>query len=114
MDPNHLATKADIRSLGEQFTALLEKALPALAAQDDFLSVAEVAKLTGTSEKTVRKWLSEGKYDQKGQRIKLFALEFSPGFPRIPRSALVAYGRGLGFDVSHLTPAQLPTMRVAS
>lgn len=109
-----IATKDDLRSLAEQFTALLEKALPAIAAKDDFLSVQEVAKLTDTSEKTVRKWISEGKHDQKGKLIKLYALEFSPGFPRIPRSALVAYGQGLGFDVSKLQAGDVPKMWAAA
>lgn len=114
MSPHDIATKADLEAISAQILALLEKALPALAAQDDFLSVQEVAKLTGTSEKTVRSWIEHGKPDQKGKIIKLYALEFSPGYKRVPRSALVAYGQGLGFDVSKLLPAQLPQMRVAA
>lgn len=114
MDPNHLATKADLTALTNRLTSLLEKALPAVAASDDFLDVQEVAALTGVSTKTVRKWIAEGKFDQKGRHIKLYALEFSPGFPRVPRSALVCYGQGLGYDVSKLMPQQMTTTRVAS
>lgn len=111
MSPQDLLTKADLATFSEQLTALLKQVLPAVAATDDFLTVQEVATLTRKSEKTVRKWIAEGKTDQKGKLIKLFTLEFSPGFPSIPRSALVAYGQGLGFDVSQLKPEQLPAMR---
>jgi excisionase family DNA binding protein len=114
MDPSHLATKADLAALTNCLTSLLEKALPAVAASDDFLDVQEVAALTGVSTKTVRKWITEGKFDQKGRHIKLYVLEFSPGFPRVPRSALVAYGQGLGYDERQLMPERKATMRAAS
>ena len=114
MDPNHLVTKADLTALAESLTLMLTKVLPAVTASDDFLDVQEVASLTGVSTKTVRKWIAEGKRDQKGRHIKLYVLEFSPGFPRVPRSALVAYGQGLGYDVRQLLPEHVTTMRVAS
>ena len=99
MDPNHLATKADLMALDNSLTSALTKLLTSVPVSDDFLDVQEVATLTRVSTKTVRKWITEGKYDRKGRHIKLYVLEFSPGFPRVPRSALVAYGQGLGYDV---------------
>jgi hypothetical protein len=110
-----IATKSDIQELRDMLADLLRGAgtKPATAG-DDYLDIAEVAKLTRTSTKTVTKWLKEGKRDSKGRLIKLYALEFSPGFPRIPRSALVAFGQAQAFDVSTLQSAQLPPMRIAS
>ena len=114
MSPQDLLTKADLADFAAQLTSLLKQMVPAVTATDDFLTVQEVALLTRKSEKTVRKWIAEGKRDQQGKIITLFKLEFSPGIPSIPRSALVAYGQGLGFDVSQLKPEQLPAMRLAS
>lgn len=114
MSPQDLLTKADLALFSERLTTLLQQVLPAVAAQDDFLTVEEAATLAKTSTKTVRTWIDHGKPDQKGKIIKLFTLEFSPGYKRIPRSALVAYGQGLGFDVSQLKHEQLPAMRLAS
>jgi hypothetical protein len=111
MSPHDIATKADLTALSEHLEKLLQAAIPAIAAQDAFYNVEQAAEVAGVSAKTVRKWIAEGKYDQKGHLIKLFTLEFSPGYPRIPRSALVAFGQGIGFDVSQLAPAQLPPMR---
>ncbi|WP_201980395.1 helix-turn-helix domain-containing protein [Hymenobacter rubidus] len=114
MSPHDIATKADLTALSEHLEKLLQAALPVIAAPDAFYSLEQAAEVAGVSVRTVRKWLTEGKYDEKGKRFKLFALEFSPGYPRIPRSALLAYGRGLAFDASQLLPEQLPPMRVAS
>ena len=71
-----------------------------------------MATATRVSVRTVKKWVSEGKYDQKGKRITLFCLEFSPGFVRIPRAALLAYGQAIGFTINDLN--SVPAMRVAS
>lgn len=116
MSPHDIATKADLLALTERLEQLLRAALPAIAAADDFYSLAQAAEVAGVSTKTVRHWIAVGKPNQQGRIVKLFALEFSPGYPRIPRSALVAYGQGLGFDVATLAPpgAPLPPMRVAS
>ncbi len=117
MSPHDIATKADLADLAERLEKALAAALPAIAAPDAFYSVEQAAEVAGVSAKTVRKWVAEGKYDRSGHLVKLFALEFSPGFPRIPRSALVAYGRGLGFDVATLAPASPaapPPLRKAS
>jgi hypothetical protein len=86
---------AELRAIRE---ALAAGAQPA----DDYLSIDQVAATTGTSARTVRKWIKEGKYDLKGRLIKLFTLEFSPGMARIPRSALLAFGQALGFDAAQL------------
>lgn len=90
---------APLMAMVQQVLANQSAAQPA----DDYLPVEQVAALTHTSVHTVRKWLKEGKADQKGKTIKLFALEFSPGYPRIPRSALLAFGQAQGFDASMLT-----------
>ncbi|HEX8505491.1 MAG TPA: helix-turn-helix domain-containing protein [Hymenobacter sp.] len=113
MDPNHIATKGDLQDVRQEVSDLKEMLRQALGltAAEDFLTLEEAAKATKTTPKTVRKWIEEGKPDQKGNIIKLQALEFSPGFKRIPRAALLAYGQGLGFDVSRLLPEHLPPMR---
>ncbi len=81
---------------------------------DDYLSVAQVAFATGTSERTVRKWIEQGKRDRLGQKlIKLFTLEFSPGYVRVPRSALLAFGQGVGFDATQLQLPPAGTVPVA-
>jgi len=113
MNPNDLATKADIEALRQ----LLQQTLAAAAAPpppDDFLSVAEAARLVGVSQKVLRGWISDGKYDRHRKLVKLFALDFSAGVRRIPRSALVAFAQCQAFDVSKLTPGQLPKMRIAA
>ncbi|GAB2954619.1 hypothetical protein GCM10027048_20120 [Hymenobacter coalescens] len=114
MNVNDLVTKGDLDALAKRLEALLAPAAgaPPPAAGDDYLSIDEVAQLTGFNRKTVQKWIAQGKYDRKGKLITLYTLEFAPGFPRIPRSALVAFGQGVGFDTSRLMPP--PPMRVAS
>jgi uncharacterized protein (UPF0335 family) len=112
VDANQIATKGDLQALLLKLEQLLDAQPPTAAAGDDYLDIDQVATLTGFNRKTVRKWIAEGKYDQRGKRIKLFTLEFAPGFPRIPRSALLAFGKGIGFEVSHL--ASPPGMRLAS
>lgn len=103
--PVTLLTTEDLAPLQAALHQILAQMQAAAQPADDYLSVAQVAQATGTSERTVRKWISEGKRDRKGRLIVLFTLEFSPGFPRVPRSALLAFGQGLGFDASQL---QLP------
>jgi len=100
-----LLTADDLAPLVDLVRQILVQQTAAAQPADDYLSVAQVAAATGTSERTVRKWISEGKRDRKGRLITLFTLEFSPGFPRVPRSALLAFGQGVGFDASQL---QLP------
>ncbi len=113
VDANQIATKGDLEALLQKLEQRLNGAQPtAPAAGDDYLSLDQVAELTGFNRKTVKKWIDEGKYNQQGKLIKLFILEFAPGFPRVPRSALVAFGRGVGFDVGQLTAP--PGMRLAS
>lgn len=114
MSPHDIATKADLTALTEHLEQLLRAALPVIAAPDAFYSLEQAAEVAGVSVRTVRKWLTEGKPDRQGKTIKLYALEFSLGYPRIPRSALLAYGQGLAFDASKLQPAQVPPMRLAS
>lgn len=101
-----LVTPEDLIALLEELRAIRQEQAKASQLVDDYLSVDDVAALTRTSARTVRKWITEGKYDQAGKLIKLFTVEFSPGYPRVPRSALLAYGQALGFDASQL---QLPT-----
>ena len=103
--PLTLLTTEDLAPLQAALHQILTQMQAAAQPADDYLSVAQVAAATGTSERTVRKWISEGKRDRKGRLITLFTLEFSPGFPRVPRSALLAFGQGVGFDASQL---QLP------
>lgn len=112
VDANQIATKGDLQALLQKLEQLFDAQPPTAAAGDDYLDIDQVATLTGFSRKTVRKWIAEGKYDQRGKLIKLFTLEFAPGFPRIPRSALLAFGKGMGFDVGQLTTRA--AMRVAS
>lgn len=98
----NVLTPEDIAPMYDLLRQLLVQQTAAAQPADDYLSVDQVASLTGTSTKTVRKWIAEGKADRKGKIIRLFTLEFSPGFPRVPRSALVAFGQGLGFDAAQL------------
>jgi hypothetical protein len=100
-----LLTADDLAPIQNLLLQVLQQQQAAAQPADDYLSVAQVAAATGTSERTVRKWIDEGKRDAKGRLIRLFTLEFSPGYPRIPRSALLAYGQALAFDAAQL---QLP------
>lgn len=88
---------AEVRAIRAQLEA-------AARPTDDYLTLADVATLTRTSQATVRKWIARGKPDQRGHLIKLYTVEFSPGFLRVPRSALVAYGQGLAFNPARLDP----------
>lgn len=97
-----LLTTDDLAPLEALLRQLVVQQTAAAQPADDYLSVDQVATLTGTSTKTVRKWIAEGKPDRKGKIIRLYTLEFSPGFPRVPRSALLAFGQGLGFDAAQL------------
>lgn len=105
-----LLTADDLAPIQDLLRQILAQQTAAAQPADDYLSVAQVAQLTGTSEKTVRKWISQGKYDPQGQLIRLYTLEFSPGFPRVPRSALLAFGQSLGFEATQLAlpPAVAP------
>lgn len=98
----NVLTPEDIAPLLDMVHQILVHQTAAAQPADDYLSVDQVASLTGTSAKTVRKWIAEGKPDRKGDIIRLYTLEFSPGFPRVPRSALVAFGQGQGFDAVQL------------
>jgi excisionase family DNA binding protein len=97
-----LLTADDLAPIQALLRQILAQQTAAAQPADDYLSVAQVAQLTGTSEKTVRKWISQGKYDTRGQLIRLYTLEFSPGFPRVPRSALLAFGQSIGFEATQL------------
>ncbi|MGI4873397.1 MAG: hypothetical protein ACRYFX_19740 [Janthinobacterium lividum] len=105
-----LLTPDDLVPIQDLLRQILAQQTAAAQPADDFLSIEQVATLTSTSAKTVRKWISEGKYDQKGQLLKLFTLEFSPGYVRVPRSALLAFGQSMGFDAAQLAlpPAGAP------
>lgn len=119
--PVTLLTTDDLAPILAELRAIREVQTAAAQPADDYLSVAQVAVATGTSERTVRKWISEGKRDRKGRLITLFTLEFSPGFPRVPRSALLAFGQGVGFEASQLQlppagapPAKTPPKRAGA
>lgn len=111
MQPSDLVTKADLEQLYSRLEQLLQKPAAAPVASEEYLTLDEVAAATRVSTRTVKKWVNEGKYDRRGRHIQLLALEFSPGFLRIPRSALLAYGEGVGFSISDLKSP--PAMRVA-
>ncbi|TGE26911.1 helix-turn-helix domain-containing protein [Hymenobacter metallicola] len=112
VDANQIATKGDLEQLLLKLEQRLAAAQPATPAADEYLTLDEVAKATRTSVRTVKKWITEGKYDLKGKRITLFALEFSDGYYRVPRAALVAYGSKMGFTAADLTT--IPPLRLAS
>ena len=112
MRPDELATKADLEQLYARLAQLLTAAPAAPVPADEYLTLEEVATATRVSVRTVKKWVEEGKHDRRGKLVTLFALEFSPGFKRIPRAALVAYGEGLGFSIQNLK--EIPAMRLAS
>ena len=97
-----ILTAEDLAPLKELLHQVLVQQTAAAQPADDYLSLDQVAALTGTSRKTVGKWIREGKYDAQGRRITLYTLEFAPGFPRVPRSALLAFGQGLGFEAAQL------------
>jgi hypothetical protein len=95
-------TPDDLAPLLDELRAIRQLAATGAQPADDYLSIDTVAGLTETSARTVRKWIKEGKYDDGGQLIKLYTLEFSPGMLRVPRSALLAFGQAMGFDASKL------------
>jgi len=100
-----LLTSDDLAPLEALLRQILEQQTAAAQPADDYLTVEQVATATNSSTKTVRKWIAAGKPDRRGKIIRLYTLEFSPGFPRVPRSALLAFGQAMGFDASQL---QLP------
>lgn len=100
-----LLTSDDLVPLEALLRQILEQQTAAAQPADDYLSVEQVATATNSSTKTVRKWITAGKPDRRGKIIRLYTLEFSPGFPRVPRSALLAFGQAMGFDAEQL---QLP------
>ncbi|OWP62913.1 hypothetical protein CDA63_11890 [Hymenobacter amundsenii] len=112
MRPDELATKADLEQLFARMAQLLATPAAPATGPDEYLTLEEVATATRVSTRTVKKWVQEGKADRRGKLVQLFALEFSPGFLRIPRAALLAYGEGIGFTIHDLK--EMPRMRVAS
>lgn len=110
-----LLTADDLAPIQTLLQQILQQQTAAAQPADDYLTVDQVAAITHTSARTVRKWLDEGKRDQKGKLIQLFRLEFSPGYVRIPRSALLAFGQAQGFDASQLPlpPAGAPPVPTA-
>ncbi|MGY2132293.1 hypothetical protein ACW9KT_08690 [Hymenobacter sp. HD11105] len=114
MAPNEIATKADVAAVKEDVQVALQQLqnlmrLLGPANYDTFHSIDEVATMAGVNRKTVEKWVKVGKPDRKGKIIHLATLEFSPGFPRIPYAALLAFGQGVGFDLTKLHRATIPT-----
>jgi len=101
-----LLTAEDLAPIQADIQIIKEHLLAGVRPTDDYLNVAQVAALTSTSERTVRKWITHGKPNQKGKLVRLFVIEFSPGYPRVPRSALLAYGLGLVFGPQHLQWSQ--------
>ena len=108
-----LLTPDDLLPIEQLLRELLVQQRAAAQPADDYLSVDQVAAATGTSARTVRKWISQGKYGQEGKLIRLFTLEFSPGLVRVPRSALLAFGLGLAFEAAQLAlpPAGAPSVK---
>lgn len=102
MLPVNLLTSEDLGPILAELQAIRAHQAAAAQPADDYLSVEQVALITHTSTRTVRKWISAGKADQRGRIVRLFTLEFSPGYPRIPRSALLAFGQAQGFEASQL------------
>jgi hypothetical protein len=100
--PLTVLTPEDLVPLYELLRQVLAQQTAAAQPADDYLSVDQVATLTGVSTKTVRKWIAEGKPDHQGKIVRLYTLEFSPGYPRVPRSALLAFGQGQGFEAAQL------------
>ena len=97
-----LLTADDLTPMLDMMRQILSNQQAAAQPTDDYLSVEQVAEVTGFGPKTVRKWMEKGKAGLNGQIIKLFFLEFAPGYPRIPRSALLAFGLSQGFDAAQL------------
>jgi hypothetical protein len=112
MDANQIATKGDLQALLARIEQMLAPAAAAPTPIDEYLTLDEVALATRTSVRTVKKWITEGKHDLSGKRIFLFKLEFSEGYMRVPKAALVAFGLAQGFSISDLN--SIPPMRVAS
>lgn len=105
------ATETRLARVESKLDALLELLSTARPA-DDYLTVLQVATLTNTSERTVRSWISDGKPGLKGRVLKLYTLEFSAACVRVPRSALVAFGEGMGFDAAQLRlPTPVPAVK---
>jgi hypothetical protein len=73
-----LLTAEDLTPIQADIQIIKEHLLAGVRPADDYLDVAQVAVLTATSERTVRKWITNGKLNQKGKFIRLFAIEFSP------------------------------------
>jgi hypothetical protein len=110
----NLLSPDDLAPILAKLDALLGHAAAAAQPADDYLSVAQVAAATYTSQRTVRKWIEDGKRDAQGRLIKLFTLEFSPGYHRIPRSALLAFGQSMGFDAAQLPLPPAGTLPAAA
>ncbi|QNF33072.1 hypothetical protein HUW51_10145 [Adhaeribacter swui] len=94
MTPNDLLTVGDLNTLKTEIRGMLDELKPSLAnAKDRYLNIQEIVEFTGHSDKTVRRWIKEGKKDRFGKVFKLEAEEFSPSNYRVLRSTLIAFGK---------------------
>jgi hypothetical protein len=76
-------------------------------ADEQLLSVQDVADYTHFDRKTVEKWAKLGDYDQQGHRIYLRAYVFS-GRLRFKRTDVEAFGLGTGVLEPSLVPGEAP------
>ncbi|MGI4862963.1 MAG: helix-turn-helix domain-containing protein [Janthinobacterium lividum] len=92
-----LLTRQDLEPLTAKLDQLLAlHAQPAaLAAEEQLMSVLDVAKYTHFDRKTVEKWVKEGDYNEKGKRVYLPAYAFS-GRLRFKRADVLAFGLSVG------------------
>lgn len=103
-----LATAQHVQALEAKIDALLAHlARKPEPADEQLLSVQDVATYTHFDRKTVEKWVKLGDYDQTGKRIYLRAYAFS-GRLRFKRADVEAFGLGTGVLVPSLVPDAPP------
>ncbi|RDC63308.1 MerR family transcriptional regulator [Adhaeribacter pallidiroseus] len=90
-----IATKGDLELFGKAIIAELNRLLkvPDVGEEEKYFTLDGAAEFTGHDRSTVKKWINKGKLDNNGKLVKLPTSEFAPGFPRIAKSDLIAFGR---------------------
>jgi excisionase family DNA binding protein len=108
-----LATAQHIQALEAKLDLVLTQlAAKPVPAEDQLLSVQEVAGYTHFDRKTVESWVHKGRYDTRGKLVYLRAYEFS-GRLRFKRADVEAFGLGVGVLTPSLTGQRPEPTKVA-
>ena len=92
-----LLTRQDLEPLSAKLDQLLalHAQAPAIPAEEQLLSVLDVAKYTHFDRKTVEQWVRKGRYNDRGKLVYLPVFEYN-GRWRFKRADVEAFGLGIG------------------